>query len=188
MKHLNRKLKIALEEVADGKIRNEREIVIYAKLKNVNDLLGSDHKFEDQEQWSIKSDKGIIRCRKTIIGTDITYVQTIKANTERSDTKKEVSFSVTEDVFELTRKISQSGMIKRRYSISKNGLIYEYDLFLKGQSQYQPWIKIDIETDKDLNIDFDKLPIEVEEAIIQDDKNKTLISKIYSENFIIMNK
>ena len=187
MKHLNRKLKIALEDISDGKIRDEKEIVIYARLKNLDDLIKSDHTFEDHEQWSIKTEKGIIRCRKTTNKNEITYIQTVKGNTDRKDTKEEVSFPVTQGVFELIRKISQSGMIKRRYIILKDGLTYEYDLFVKGQDQYQPWIKIDIETDKDLDIDFSKLPIEVEEAVIQDDKNKTLISKIYSENFIIIN-
>lgn len=198
---------VAMEaDVENGKLFNEREKVIYAKLKDISSLQGAES-VDAQEQWMIKlpkteknAAKGQIRVRKimpmvkTVDGYEIErhanpqYVQTTKAERDAED-RLEVPIPVTKDQFDLFKLLAENGMIKHRFHFPVEGsdLVFEVDAFLNEDGTYNEWVKIDLEGAKEIP----ELPFEVSEKILgstKDEAEKKKITELYETVFLSVNE
>jgi len=158
--NLSRELRLALEDVADGKAHLEQEHVLYARCVDFA-FLKNASKMEHHEQWELKYPKTEenagsmrIRARKTVRpGLDPEYTQTSKTIDPETKGNNEVTLPITEALFQQFRIGSTNGMRKDRYFFpvdDDSGLVYEVDMFLKhgtqaGAEQYYEWCKIDLE-------------------------------------------
>jgi len=174
MNNLSSKLRIALEDVADGKAHIETEHVLYARLTDPA-FLANAKSMEHHEQWELKFPKtdknagsGRVRIRKTVReGFPPEYTMTSKTKDPQSGGSIEVTLPVSEAVFQQFRIMSENGMRKDRYHfpVGENGTddrVYEVDMYLKhdsqpGAKQYYDWCKIDLEVD-DMNAAMPPLP------------------------------
>lgn len=172
----NPRLTVGLEEMVDGKVTTETEIILYGRLTDLEQLKKA-NSCEQQEQWSIliKGDKdgkgkGSVRVRmiKEDAG-DPKYVQAVKVK-RNEHSSLEVESEATKDVFEMIKFLSDGGMIKDRYrfEIEGSGLVWEVDVFKKEDGSYHEWVKIDLETDTP-DAALPELPIEFAELITPDD-------------------
>jgi len=171
-KSLSSKLRIALEDVADGQAHIEKEHILYARLTDPA-FLKNAARMEHHEQWELKMPKseknagsGRIRVRKTVKeGMDPEYTQTSKTKDPKTGGQIEITIPVTEAVFNQFRIMSENGMRKDRYFYpidDGSDRVYEVDMFLKhgtqaGANQYYEWCKIDLEVD-DMNAAMPPLP------------------------------
>lgn len=147
----------SFEERADGKTEDEYELVFYAKLDDVARL--NTLRYEDQEQWAYKftsfNDMKVQnRVRKTIANDTIQYthtVKTIKFNNLQVEALNECSIEGSQDLFDMYKSISETGMSKRRFFlpiiINKTEFVIEIDVFRNGEDSFFEWVKIDIEMD-----------------------------------------
>lgn len=172
----NPRFTVGLEEMVDGKVTTETEIILYGRLTDTEQLKQA-NSCEQQEQWSIlmKGDvdgkgKGSVRVRMSKVdGSEAKYVQTIKV--KRSEhSSLEVENETTKDAFEMIKFLSDAGMIKDRYRFEIEGsqLVWEVDVFKKDDGSYHEWVKIDLETDTP-DAALPELPIEFAELITPDD-------------------
>jgi hypothetical protein len=151
-------LRVALEEISDGKAHREIEHTFFARLEN-RELLNEAKEMEHHEQWEIpieKTDlnaaKGKMRVRKTVKnGLDPEYVLTFKT-AGKEEGNIEVGVLITEPMFTQFKMMSEKGMIKDRYLFPVEGsdLVWEVDMFLRkgsqpGAKEYEDWCKIDLE-------------------------------------------
>lgn len=137
---------------------------------------------EFHEQWEIKSTTCRIRVRKTVKDNVTSFEITKKVGDE------EHNEPITEFVFNCYKEISESGMIKDRYTLkvqSNPDAYFEFDCFINGAGQYHPWIKIDLEIPEG---GFKEQPIVPEiytEIISGGDKTKeSVITDLYSDYFL----
>ena len=196
------------EENGDGVARHEIELTYYAKLIDFTELLSAVSK-EHQEQWEIKVPKtdgnagdGRIRIRKTMTDfadvNSIKYVLTSKLNTKEVGKCVETSTDSTIDQFNVFKVLSDTGMIKDRFTfkIPDSDLVWEFDLFYKdhsaiGSGHYHEWVKIDIEVPS-MDIEIPPLPIKVTDLITaqkdaQSPEVMRMIASMYEQCFITKN-
>lgn len=151
-------LRVALEEISDGKAHREIEHTFFARLANP-ELLKEAKDMEHQEQWEIRIEKtdknaatGKFRVRKTVKnGADPEYVLTCKT-AGKEEGSIEVGVPITEPMFNQFRMMAEGGMVKDRYFFPVEGsdLVWEVDMFLRrgsqpGSGEYEEWCKIDLE-------------------------------------------
>lgn len=150
-------------------ISDEDELAIYCKITNFAGLEKAD-KVVVQEQYSVKtkekgSHKGSIRVRKETINSVDSYTVTTKVeklNTTFSS-NTEYSREVDREFFDAFKSISNSGMIKTRYTfnaksikvddsdIIPEGTKFEVDVFKDNAGNLFSWCKIDVEFNSVLN-------------------------------------
>jgi hypothetical protein len=156
---------VALEEVK-AQEQKEEEIVIYAKIGNMEGLTQASH-IEQHEQAEIKTETGRIRIRKTTINGRLPVYEltskipvpsgAIVANSEKTK-------NINEQIYDMFMEVCPTFMSKTRYvfkaerlrvkrkgleaTIETKDLAFEVDVFTKGDGSISPWCKIDIETDQ----------------------------------------
>jgi hypothetical protein len=185
---------IALEDIADGKTRVEKEREFYVRISDV-DQLKKAAKAEKQEQWTIRLEKtdksagaGQFRVRRVQIGEDVKYYFTTKV-IKGSGLRDENTIEVSEQMFEMFKVMAETGMIKDRYSFPVEGsdLVYEVDMFRKPDGTYHEWAKIDLENPPEQP---PPLPVHVDEFIdgkTQDPDSRKRISQLYEDMFMTPN-
>lgn len=149
--------KPALEETTVGATEGELETTFYARMETLK-LLSQAQGFEEQEQWQIKvpgklegQPNNRLRCRKTTVNGQTTYVQTIKCpkpgSTPGKTDMEENNFEVTEDVFRMFKAMSCEGMQKTRYFFKQGHRDepLQIDVFKLATGQTANWVKIDYE-------------------------------------------
>jgi CYTH domain-containing protein len=193
MKHIL--MATALEELANGDTVIEDELVFYARLESLGALKNA-LAVESHEQWEIKcygnvksiEPMGCIRVRKTTIGEQVEYVQTVK--TKRPDgAKNETGFAVTESVFDQFKLLATSGMIKKRYTIDIPGRQekWEVDVFQLKDGRSANWVKIDLEWKQAPDRTIPELPQGFEDVILPSDRSeetREFINTLYKEVFL----
>lgn len=192
MKHIKSYVRVALEDITDGVVRNEQERVMYVKISDFDQLKNAQSK-EYQEQWTIKSNisevNGTLRVRKCINGDKTNYVQTAKVKYGMGQ-NKESSIDVAQGMFDIFKMISPSGMIKDRYRFPVDQRCFEIDVFIKEDGTYSEWAKIDYEVN-DMSEDIPELPIKVDKVVMDNTENpeeKDFIRNLYETVFITKNK
>lgn len=192
MKRIKSYIKLSMEELTDGVVRNEIERVIYVKISDFEQLKNAESK-EYQEQWTIKSNlentTGTLRVRKSTIDDKTTYVQTSKVKYGMGQ-NKEVSMDVTDGMFDIFKMICPSGMIKDRFKYPVGNRCFEVDVFIKDDGSYHEWGKIDFEVES-MEESVPELPIKVDQVIMDNTENpeeKEMIKNLYETVFITKNK
>ena len=206
MKSLSAKLRIALEDVADGKAHIETEHVLYARCTDFA-FLGNAKSMEHHEQWELKFPKtdknggsGRIRIRKVVReGFPPEYTQTSKTKDPSSGGNVEITVPVSEALFNQFRIMSENGMRKDRYHYpveDGSDRVYEVDMFLKhdsqaGAKQYYEWCKIDLEVD-DMNAAMPPLPEGFADIISapfgkRTDEEEARVTSLYHNEFTAKN-
>lgn len=196
---LSQKIRVALEENADGTANDEIEHVFYARLVDPSQLQNADSK-EFQEQWEIKVPKtdengagGGLRIRKTVT-TDgkVEYVLTSKVKVNATK-KIEVGVPTTEDQFASFKYLSPGGMIKDRYIFLIEGSDHkwEVDVFHRPEGGYHEWVKIDLEV-TDIDDPVPPFPLELRDIIDgrpdkHNEDEEARIRALYSSDFITKN-
>lgn len=146
----------------------ETEIAIYAAIGDFHGLLKANSKETHIQASHDLSDDVSIRVRKTIIGHDSHFEETIKTKKPSETTalsRIETTVSVTKDFFNAFLLTADFFMHKDRYificqnqpltldlassrvTIVIPKIIYECDVFIKDGGGYHSWCKIDIELD-----------------------------------------
>lgn len=196
------RLCLALEAEANGKPFKEIEHTIYARLSNFAQFKEA-VSMEHHEQWEIRVPKtegnagtGTIRIRKTQVpGADAVYVLTTKVKLNDQNDKTELEIPTNSDNFTLFKFLSDKGMVKERYRFPIEGteLVWEIDLYPKGEGQYHEWCKIDLEV-SNRDDPIPALPIATEEVIMpvgygrQDlEETEKKIREIYEKCFLAKN-
>lgn len=186
-------LNISTEEEATGTTAVEKEKVFYARIESMEPLSNYAATSELQEQWQLRIPKtdnnlseGRIRVRATTTVSGIQYVQTIKIPTTNG--QDETSFEVTQSVFEQFKKLSNDGMIKRRYFIPIEGREekWEVDVFNLPNGKTANWVKIDFEFKSETIVEPPRVPeffIDVIPGSTQDPEEREFISTLYSDVF-----
>ena len=195
--------KISTEDDSSGKASSEKEYVFYAKLLDPS-ILENATKEEHHEQWGIRVEKndknmaaGRLRVRKIITGGSTEHVMTIKVEQKIEQAQggnapaqnmKEVGISVSEDIFIMFRQMSDSGMIKTRYTIPFSGMNLEVDRFYLPNNEFSDWVKIDLEAPKPLE-QMIELPEAFGEVVYnqahqQTPEEKELVTRLYENVFL----
>lgn len=142
---LIRKLMASLEAI-NGEATQEIEYMFFGLLEDFSTLEAAD-KVEEQEQWSIDSEAGTVRVRRTEVGGVASYVLTSKIKTEGKIGKEEVESETSSDMFDHFKQHGTSGMRKTRYcfNVPNSDLVWELDVFYKDDGEPVEWVKVDLE-------------------------------------------
>lgn len=192
---------ISLEDDTSGVAGTELEIELYVRISDFNQLTRA-QSVERQEQWTIKIEKtdknqgkGNDRVRR-IYDLDTSqggpaekYINTRKLVLGQGK-RIEVSQEVSQDMFLVTKALSEQGMIKDRYKFPIQGtdLCFEVDAFIQPDGMYAPWLKIDLENPPAL---LPELPFEVLERIdgrTKDPAEREKITQLYDQYFLTKHK
>lgn len=163
---LTNALNLALEadqaQAESAKTEVELEHTWYARIEDVEELKSA-ASVEKQEQWQVKAKKnddmrygGCVRVR-SINGER--YVMTIKNFEDGKRGVLENEFDISQDGFEAVKRISDTGMIKTRYTFPIEGSDYHWEIdVFSGSESNRCWVKIDLEVD-DPNFQIPAFPI-----------------------------
>lgn len=194
-----RGLLASLESRPDGQTRVEKEVVIYGKIVDFDELKKANRK-EEQEQWEIriKDDSsqygGCVRIR-CLNGKQ--YILTIKTyrpdEGDLMETETELPAEVGVNMLQEFRKLSSGGMIKTRYffDVPDSDLVWEVDVYYDEKKQPREWCKVDLEV-SDLRLKRPDLPIQLTQAREIPPKNRTedqqrFIERLMGKEFVAPN-
>lgn len=175
-----RLLSIALEGAVDGKTKVEKEIVVFGKIVDFDELKKADSK-EEQEQWEIRirddslKYSGCIRVRAI---DKKRYVFTIKTfvpdRGNLNETEVELGPEEGKAMMEEFKKLTTGGMIKTRYNfkVPDSDLVWEVDVYYDEKGEPKAWCKLDLEV-SDLRIARPEFPIQLKEAREIPNKNRS---------------
>lgn len=206
-------LACSFEELATGKTATEFEQVFYCRLSDSTELDKLESEY--QEQWGLKIPTfnnlvANVRVRQTTsdqqLETPSVYTQTIKIQNNsllNIPVRSELTIPTTLDGFNQFKLICEKGMIKRRYflpfKIDGKEYKFEIDRFYKDHNVskgiFEEWLKIDLELSDVSEVNKYKweeyLPKSIGAVIKSntvDLEEKKIISNLYSEKFITINK
>jgi CYTH domain-containing protein len=158
----------------DGKLQQELEFTIYAKVSNLRQIETLAVRQERHEQWDLPIDKptaldGRVRLRKI---DDQQTTMTTKIRRKGNVAFEEVNLDISEAAFNHLREFCKRGFNKTRYDIPipNTSLKWEVDVFFAQSGVPHNWVKIDLEVD-DLNVRIPDLPFEVEDCFFADEPN-----------------
>lgn len=156
---LYKRRKVSFEAAdLDGKARVEDEKVFYgrlthealARLKEVGEI-------EHQQQYQLAKPNGCIRVRRTEEADgDVEYILTGKGWNNGSAKKLEAEQETAKDMFELFKRIADSGMVKTRYTVKDDNGEWEFDVFYDADGNEHEWCKVDLE---DSSAGLSEIPI-----------------------------
>ena len=188
-------------ESSSGLVDTEIEYTYYAKLTDITFLMYA-VSTEIHEQFEIKLPvendlKSRLRIRKTTQeGLDgVKYIQTIKIDQASTDVNnsRQVAVEVTKSLYETLLAVHGGyGMRKRRYTIPacikdlSRGM-WEVDVFIDSTGKpTTPWVKIDLELPKDIQIPRPALPKAFKNAIFDHNlpTDADMIDQLYKTYFI----
>ena len=175
----------------------ELEYVFFGRIKDFKELEAAASK-EDQEQWEVRPAKiegnkyfGNFRIRKTNADK---YTLCMKILTDGTDVRDEIEVDADEDLFEATKKIATSGMVKCRYNfpVADSDLVWEVDVYFDTEGNMIDWCKIDLEVKKPI----DKLPaypIALDDLFDTQPAQRTpeqraFVNKLMDDHFVLKNQ
>lgn len=184
---------IGLEAEADGQTRVEKEIVVFGKIVDFDQLKKADRK-EEQEQWEIRSRcdtntySGCIRIRCLNGEKYILTTKTFKPDKgDLMETEIELDKDVGANMLEEFKKLSTGGMIKTRYffKVPDSDLTWEVDVYYDEKKNPRVWCKLDLEV-SDMRIKRPDFPIDLKDAREIPPKNRNEDDQRFVER--LMNK
>lgn len=161
----------ALEDY-NGRMEQEVEFTLYAKVPSLNEIEKLAVRKEVHEQWDLpvnppSSLNGRVRLRKI---DDRRNTMTTKIKRSAVPGFEEVNADIPEDLFKHLREFCMRGFKKTRYDIPipNSDLKWEVDVFLSQSGAAHPWVKVDVEV-HNLSDKIPDLPFTYEEAFFADD-------------------
>lgn len=160
---------MALESTPDGVAKKEKEMVIYGKIVNFEQLKAAG-RIVDQVQYELKISKtdknaaaGSMRVRQETENDEVKYIHCIKNKLE-DGSSIETETEATESMFKQFKYMCESGMSKTRFEFPIEGseCKWEVDVFKSVDGTMFEWVKIDLE---DWEGELPKLPIELTDVI-----------------------
>lgn len=185
-----------LEAETDGKARIEAEDMLLVKPTDPEFYKGYGSKI--YESWELRShydddddrnnNKGMVRIRKE--GDSYRFVTKLFDQEDGHALESEVE--ITEDFFNIVKKLFPIGCIKRRVKIpsSVDGLTWECDVYqnLDGSLRSE-WVKLDMEYPEGVDRILPPLPFECKEVMgpnFTDEQNE-LKKELFEEVFNLYN-
>lgn len=184
---------VALEDIADGLARLEKEFVWYGHVQDASVFEGKDYLY--QEQCNFKNNDTSVRVRKQykISGEtgqqsgETEYTLTLKSKKPSHDDQScsEVTTVITKDFFEAFCQMCDEKMIKKRFEIEQEGFKYEIDVATQENRPVtnNDFVKIDIEVSAEQS--SDSIPKEVpgiELKVTEDKEKQSEEDKQYIDN------
>lgn len=167
------------EEPEDGKTIIEKELGYYCRILNFAQFKDAKEavKIEDYYTSTPKSEEVPLdtktRVRKIDSKEGIRYELTLKVGNDMTQ-RAENTVEITEDTFNLYRKVAKECTIKHRYTFDNEDGHWCVDLFPNGSGGYNNWARVEVEVN-DIPEHAPKPPIEAEEVIYpKDSSNNTL--------------
>lgn len=130
----------------NGKLNQEIEITVYARLPDLAILEKAPTK-EEHEQWQLPFEiKGAVKARLRMIDNR-RYTMTTKAKRPGVTGVEEVNFDIPEAAFKHLKETATNGYKKTRYNFPIPGTDrkWEVDVFMDKSGSPHNWVKIDIE-------------------------------------------
>lgn len=157
------------EEPEDGKTIIEKELGYYCRILNFAQFKDAKEavKIEDYYTSTPKSEEVPLdtktRVRKIDYKEGIRYELTLKVGNDMTQ-RAENTVEITEDTFNLYRKVAKECTIKHRYTFDNEDGHWCVDLFPNGSGGYNNWARVEVEVN-DIPEHAPKPPIEAEEVI-----------------------
>lgn len=157
------------EEPEDGKTIIEKELGYYCRILNFAQFKDAKEavKIEDYYTSTPKSEEVPLdtktRVRKIDSKEGIRYELTLKVGNDMTQ-RAENTVEITEDTFNLYRKVAKECTIKHRYTFDNEDGHWCVDLFPNGSGGYNNWARVEVEVN-DIPENAPKPPIEAEEVI-----------------------
>lgn len=157
------------EEPEDGKTIIEKELGYYCSILNFAQFKDAKEavKIEDYYTSTPKSEEVPLdtktRVRKIDSKEGIRYELTLKVGNDMTQ-RAENTVEITEDTFNLYRKVAKECTIKHRYTFDNEDGHWCVDLFPNGSGGYNNWARVEVEVN-DIPEHAPKPPIEAEEVI-----------------------
>lgn len=157
------------EEPEDGKTIIEKELGYYCRILNFAQFKDAKEavKIEDYYTSTPKSEEVPLdtktRVRKIDSKEGIRYELTLKVGNDMTK-RAENTVEITEDTFNLYRKVAKECTIKHRYTFDNEDGHWCVDLFPNGSGGYSNWARVEVEVN-DIPEHAPKPPIEAEEVI-----------------------
>lgn len=157
------------EEPEDGKTIIEKELGYYCRILNFAQFKNAKEavKIEDYYTSTPKSEEVPLdtktRVRKIDSKEGIRYELTLKVGNDMTQ-RAENTVEITEDTFNLYRKVAKECTIKHRYTFDNEDGHWCVDLFPNGSGGYNNWARVEVEVN-DIPEHAPKPPIEAEEVI-----------------------
>lgn len=157
------------EEPEDGKTIIEKELGYYCRILNFAQFKDAKEavKIEDYYTSTPKSEEVPLdtktRVRKIDSKEGIRYELTLKVGNDMTQ-RAENTVEITEDTFNLYRKVAKECTIKHRYTFDNEDGHWCVDLFPNGSGGYNNWARVEVEVN-DIPEHAPKPPIEAEEVI-----------------------
>lgn len=165
---------VSMEDIIDGITRRELEYTFYAKIIDMSELEKAQEK-EKHEQWNVPLDTDEnVRLRIRLID-DRRYTMTTKVYQKGVPGADETPIDISEGVFKALRQAGKDGYIKTRYTfnIPNSQLKWEVDVFLDAMGKPHPWVKIDLEVEKESD-QIPEFPIKLSEVILDNGPKQTV--------------
>jgi hypothetical protein len=200
-------LRHAIEEIADGKSRKEREYEFIGRMVDLAQLMHA-QSFEMQEQWEIKiphteenAGSGRMRVRQVIpsSGDVPVYVHTTKTEFDEQGDCDEVNLPSTQSHFKQYEMLADKGMLKDRYFFAVEGseLVWHLDMYYvrgskAGEKKYTQWCRLELEV-PDRNQPLPPFPVQLEDLIASQKGNRSeeeeaKIKMLFEHEFLTPNK
>lgn len=157
------------EEPEDGKTIIEKELGYYCRILNFAQFKDAKEavKIEDYYTSTPKSEEVPLdtktRVRKIDSKEGVRYELTLKVGNDMTQ-RAENTVEITEDTFNLYRKVAKECTIKHRYTFDNEDGHWCVDLFPNGSGGYNNWARVEVEVN-DIPEHAPKPPIEAEEVI-----------------------
>lgn len=186
----------------ENKTIREKEITIYGRVEDFSQLKTADIR-EKHEQWHIRvqrtnenASSGTVRVRKIEVpDVGIRYEYTVKTPSVNDSEEIETTTEANEQMFIQFRFMSESGMIKHRYTFEIPGseLKWELDAYPDGKGGYHPWVRMELEV-PDLDQQLPEFPIQFGEVILpegfgnmENETREAAIDALFKEFFCTPN-
>ena len=179
--------------LSETQTQTEVEYTFFGRPKNFDFM--KKYPSDRIEQYEVRPKKkdgseNIIRVRKLNQKTiTMTLKLLIKSSSSGPRSAVENEFGITEETFQVFKKISTSGFNKERFKVkTKENLMYEIDVFYDDHGNINPWVKIDLEVPS-RNTKLPPLPIEVDGLITnqmynQTEKEEEIIERVWNSFMI----
>lgn len=162
-------------QIKDQSIENYVNIVVYAKIKNINDLSNATRR-EHREHFFLPLAKQYDN--QEIMIEDIMNKQwnlLVRKNDRDGQGALEVTNTISKEMYVALRNLATVGYKFKHleFPIPHTSEFWEAMVFMCADGQDHPWIKLSYSSSKDLNGRFPQLPFMVEDFIIQGDPTLT---------------
>ena len=157
------------ETPKDGETVIEKELGYYCRILNFAQFKDAKEavKIEDYYTSTPKSEEVPLdtktRVRKIDSKEGVRYELTLKVGNDMTQ-RAENTVEITEDTFNLYRKVAKECTIKHRYTFDNEDGHWCVDLFPNGSGGYNNWARVEVEVN-DIPENAPKPPIEAEEVI-----------------------